>query len=313
MIDIAKSSGVDAIKFQTFKAKDFVSNEKEEYAYESQGKKVKESMLKMFERHEFNEKEWKEIADYCKSKNIIFFSTPQNVSDLELLLKLKIPAIKVGSDDLVNLPLLEEYSRKKLPMIISTGMGYESEINDAVKTIEKNNEQIAILHCVSSYPTGIEELNLRKISTLRAKYPNHVIGFSDHSWGTLAAKISTTLGAKIYEKHFTLDNNMKGPDHKFSADPTLLKNIVKEIREVEKALGEYSLKPTNKELKMRKICHRSIVALKNIQKNEVLTDKNISVKRPGIGLPPKHMKDLLGKKTKKDFKKNELITLEEVY
>jgi N-acetylneuraminate synthase/N,N'-diacetyllegionaminate synthase len=228
-------------------------------------------------------------------------------------MRLGVPAIKVGSDDLVNLPLLEKYAKKKLPMIISTGMAYESEIKDAVKTIERENNQIAILHCVSSYPADIEELNLSKINTLKEKYPNHIIGFSDHSQGTLAIKIAVAGGAKIIEKHFTLDNNMKGPDHRFSANPLELKNIVKEIREVEKALGKSKLEPTIKEIKMRKICHRSIVALKNITKDEILTEDNITVKRPGTGLPPKHIKDVIGKKAKKDIKKNELISLEGIY
>jgi len=313
MIDAAKKSGVDAIKFQTFKAKDFVSNKNEKYTYKSKGKTVKESMLKMFERHEFNEKQWKEIAQYCKSKKIIFFSTPQNVSDLDILMKIGIPAIKVGSDDLINLPLLEEYSKKKLPMIISTGMAHESEIDEAVKTIEKNNKNIAILHCISSYPTDIEDLNLSKINTLQEKYPKHVIGFSDHSQGGFAAEVSIALGVKIFEKHFTLDNNMEGPDHRFSANPTELKEIVQKIRAVKKSLGEADLKPTKKEEKMRKICHRSIVASIDISKDEKITKDNVTVKRPGTGLPPKYLKKVLGKKVKKDIKKNDLIRLEEIY
>jgi len=313
MIDTAKNSGVDAIKFQTFKAEDFVSDEKQKYTYESRGKKVTESMLKMFERYEFNEQEWREIANYCKIKEIIFFSTPQNMPDLELLIKIGIPAIKVGSDDLVNLPLLENYSKKNLPMIISTGMAYESEIDEAIKTVEKNNKNIAILHCISTYPAEIKELNLAKITTLKQKYPNYIIGFSDHSQGILAAEISTALGAKIFEKHFTLDNNMEGPDHRFSANPIELKTIVEKIREVEKILGKSELGPTSEEIKMRKICHRSIVASKNITKNEILTQHNISLKRPGTGLPPKYFKEVLGKKAKKDIRKNELINLEEIY
>ncbi len=313
MIDAAKKSGVDAIKFQTFKGKDFVRDEKETYTYESKGKTIKESMLKMFERYEFNEDEWKEIADYCKIKRIIFFSTPQNISDLELLIKLGTPAIKVGSDDFVNLPLLEEYSKKNLPMIISTGMAYESEIDDAIKTIEKNNKNIAILHCVSSYPTDTKDLNLRKITTLKEKYPNYVIGFSDHSQGTLAAEISIALGAKVFEKHFTLDNSMGGPDHRFSANPVELKEIVTKLRQVEKTLGNGELKPNKNEIEMRKICHRSVIASRKILKDETLTVKNITLKRPGNGLPPKYYKKVIGKKAKKDIKKNELISLEEIY
>ena len=312
MIDVAKNCGVDAIKFQTFTARNFVRDEKQQYEYQTQGKRVKESMLKMFERHEFKQEEWAEIASYCKCKEIVFFSTPQDVENLDLLLTIGIPAIKIGSDDLINLPLLEEYSKIGLPIIISTGMAYESEIADAVKTIEENFREIAILHCVSSYPADLRDLNMRKIASLIKEYPDHVIGFSDHSEGTLAATISIALGAKIFEKHFTLDKNMYGPDHRFSADPDELRTLVKEIRKVESALGSPMLEPNTNEKNMRKQCHRSIVAAKDIQKDEVLTEDHLAMKRPGTGLSPKHYFALIGKKAKKQIKKGELLYFEHV-
>lgn len=312
MIDLAINCGVDAVKFQTFTAKEFVSNESEMFEYKSQGKKVKESELKMFERNEFSQEEWKEIANYCKKRKIIFFSTPQNISNLELLLKIGVPAIKVGSDDLVNLPLLEEYSKKGLPMIISTGMAYLSEVDEAVRTVRKNNKDLAVLHCVSSYPAEFEELNFKKIETLKKAFPECVIGYSDHSSGVTANIIATALGAKIIEKHFTLDKNMPGPDHWFSADPKELKELVQGIRNTEKALGSSEIKPTESEAKMRAPAHRSITAAKDIKKGELLTKEKIVVKRPGTGILPKFIPFIIGRKAKQDIKKGELIALKKL-
>ncbi len=312
MIDFAVDCGVDAVKFQTFTAKEFISNEDEIYEYKSQGKTVKESMLKMFERNEFAEEEWGEIADYCKRKEVIFFSTPQNLSDLKLLLKIGVPAIKVGSDDLINLPLLEEYSKKGLPMIISTGMAYLSEIDEAIRIIEKNNKELAVLHCVSSYPAEFEELNLRKINTLKKAFPKCVIGFSDHSKGIMAGITVVALGAKILEKHFTLDKNMPGSDHWFSADPKELEDLIKGVRNIEKSLGSSDIKPTEKEIEMRELCHRSITVSQDIKKGEILTKENITMQKPGTGLAPKFIDFVVGRKAKQDIKKGELITLEKI-
>jgi sialic acid synthase SpsE len=312
MIDSAIVCGVDAIKFQTFTAKEFISDENEMFEYKSQGKEVKESALKMFERNEFSEEQWKEISDYCKEKGIIFFSTPQNLSNLELLLKIGVPAIKVGSDDLVNSPLLEEYSKKGLPMIISTGMAYLSEVDEAVRMIRKNNKSLAILHCVSSYPADFEELNFRKIETLKIAFPDCVIGYSDHSEGTAASVIAVAVGAKIIEKHFTLDKNMPGPDHWFSADIKELERLVKEVRNTEKALGSSEIKPTEKEIKMRAPSYRSITAVQDIKKGDLLTKEKIAVKRPGTGLLPKFIPFVIGREAKQDIKKGELITLDKL-
>ncbi|MBU3934947.1 N-acetylneuraminate synthase family protein [Patescibacteria group bacterium] len=312
MIDSAIEAGVDAVKFQTFTAKEFISNENEMHEYKSQGKIVKESALKMFERNEFKEEEWKEIAEYCKQKGIIFFSTPQDLSNLELLLRIEVPAIKVGSDDLVNLPLLEGYSKKGLPMIISTGMAYLLEIDEAVRTIKNNNDDLAILHCISSYPAEFGELNLEKIKNLRNIFPDCVIGFSDHSEGAIAAIIAVALGAKIIEKHFTLDKSMPGSDHWFSADPEELKELVKNIRSTEKALGDSKIKPTDKEVETRKTAHRSITASQDIKKGEKLTEENIAMKRPGTGILSKFTPLIIGKEAREDIKKGELISFDKI-
>jgi N-acetylneuraminate synthase/N,N'-diacetyllegionaminate synthase len=312
MVDLAVDCGVDAVKFQTFTAKEFISNEEDTYKYKSQGKEVEESALKMFERNEFKEDQWKEIVDYCRSKGIIFFSTPKNLSNLELLLRVGIPAIKVSSANLVNLPVLRDYSKKKIPMIISTGMAYLSEVDEAVRIIKENNSDLAILHCVSSYPVNFEKLNFRKMDTLKSAFPDCVIGFSDHTEGSIAAIIATALGAKILEKHFTLDKNMPGPDHWFSADPRELKELVEGVRNIEKSLGSSEIKPTDDEIKTRLVSHCSITANQEIKKGKTITEEMIAMKRPGTGLLSKFIPFVVGRKAKKDIEKGELIILEKL-
>jgi len=313
MIDVAKKCGVDAVKFQTFKAEEFVSNPDETYTYKSQGREVTESMLEMFKRYEFSEREWKDIFSYCKNINIICFSTPQNPSDLDFLLKIDdLSIIKVGSDDLTNLELLKYYASKNKPMIISAGMAFISEIEDAVEIIrEEGNNNLVVLHCISSYPTEAEEVNLRRMLTIRQAF-DVIVGFSDHTVGTIAATGAIALGAKVIEKHFTLDKNLPGPDHWFSSDPKELSLLVQVIRYTEKALGNYVIKPTSKEMKMRKIARRSIVAARDIKKGEIITPEALCVKRPGTGLPSKFINYILKKEAKINIKKNELITFEKI-
>jgi N-acetylneuraminate synthase len=313
MIDAVKESGADAIKFQTFKAGEFVSDKKQVYEYISQGKKVKESMYEMFKRCELKERDYIEISEYCKKNKVIFFSTPQNMSDLDFLMTLGVPVIKVGSDDLTNLPLLADFASRGLPIMISTGMSYIDEIDEAVQTIKKRNNKLVIFHCISSYPAMPDELNLNNIITLKKRYPDCIIGFSDHSEGTYAAYAAVALGAKVYERHFTLDKDMAGPDHKFSANPQELKLIVKNIRDIEKALGGFEVKPTANEMHMRKLCRRSVVAAKDLKKWQVLTKAELTLKRPGTGIKPKELESLIGKKLKKDIRKDELIKLKHLF
>jgi N,N'-diacetyllegionaminate synthase len=313
MIDEAKKAGADCVKFQTFKAEEFVSDVNQTYTYKSQGKEITESMLEMFKRYEFKENEWKEIVNYCKEKGIIFSSTAQNISDLEFLLSItELPFIKVGSDDLTNLEQMKYYASKKLPMIISAGMAYAYEIEDAVRVIrEESNNDITVLHCVSSYPTEANEVNLRKIPIIRDAFDVKV-GFSDHTIGSAAAVGAVCMGAKVIEKHFTLDNNMIGPDHWFSINPQELKKYIQDIRFIEKALGKTTLKPTQKELEMRKIARRKIVAKYDILQGEKITTENIFLKRSEYGLNPKDVKFILNREVRENIAKNEAITLEKL-
>jgi len=304
---------VDAVKFQTFTAEEFVSDSREIYTYRLHGKKITESMLHMFKRHEFSKKEWKEIFSYCSKKDIICFSTPQNSKDLDFLFKIsELPIIKVGSDDLTNLELIKYYASKNKPLFISAGMAFLSEIEDAVNTVkEAGNDNLVVLHCVSSYPARAEEINLKKMLAIKKKF-GVLTGFSDHTKGIEAAVAAVSIGAKVIEKHFTLDKNLNGPDHWFSAEPRELTRMVRKIREAEKMLGSDVLKPTAGEREMRRIARRSIVAAKDIKKGEFIRKKFLSVKRPGTGLSPKFMNSILEKKAKINIKKNELITFEKL-
>jgi N-acetylneuraminate synthase/N,N'-diacetyllegionaminate synthase len=313
MIDVAIECGVNALKFQIFKAEEFVSDSKITYTYFYQGEKITESMLRMFKRYEFDKNEWTEIFNYCSDKKIDYFATPQNLSDLDFLLSIvDVPAIKVGSDDLTNLDLLEGYARKGKPLIISAGMAFLSEIEDAVNIVRgTGNHDLAILHCISTYPTDAEDVHLRKMLTIRQAF-NVITGFSDHTQGSTASLGAVALGASIIEKHFTLDKNLPGPDQWFSANPEELKDLVECIRFLEKAMGDRSIQPTLKECEMRKLTRRSIIASKNIAQGEVISREAIGFKRPGTGLPPKFLLYVLGKKSTKDIKENEQITFEKL-
>lgn len=313
MIDAVKECGVDCIKFQTFKSKEFISDPKATYTYMSQGKKIVESQLKMFTRCEFSKKEWIEIIKYCKKTDVVFSTTAQNPSDLDFILSItNLPFIKVGSDDLTNLDLLKYYSKKRKPMIISAGMAYASEIEDAIAIIrESGNKDIVVLHCVSSYPASAEEVNLKKICTIRDFFDVDV-GFSDHTIGSAAAIGAVCFGATVIEKHFTLDHNLPGPDHWFVADIEELKTYVRDIRFARKAIGNPLLIPTKKEIEMRKIARRSIVAKKTTKKGDLLHNTNLELKRPGYGLAPKYLPFVVGRIAKKNFTKGHIFTMKDL-
>jgi len=313
MIEVAKQSGVDAVKFQTFKAEEFCGDKTQMFTYQSQGQKITESMFEMFKRYEFDYDEWLKIKQKCDDENILFLSTPQNRSDLDLLLELELPAIKVGSDDFTNLPLLEDYSSTKLPMIVSCGMSDLTEVRqalDAIGTFE--GYPTVLLLCTSQYPTPPEDVNLLKLKTLANSFPGLVLGFSDHTKGILASSLAVGFGAVFFEKHFTLDNNLAGPDHWFSENPEGLKDWVDSIHQSYQMMGDSIVQPTPKELEMRKLARRSIVILKDTKKGEKFTEENIGLRRAGKGLAPILMKDILGSFASQDLFKGNLLELTNV-
>ncbi len=288
MIEVARQAGADAIKFQTFRADEFISDPGLLFTYKSQGKEVTESMLEMFRRYEFSFAEWCEIRKACDEIGMVFLSTPQNVSDMELLLKIGVPALKVGSDDFTNLPLLKRYAQEKLPLMISCGMADLGEIHDAIEaTGAMRGNPVMLMLCTSQYPTPAEDANLLKLRTLAGAFPGLHLGFSDHTQGPYAAVAACALGAGIFEKHFTLDHDLPGPDHWFSEDPAGAAEWVAAIRTAHKLLGSPIIGPTPAEIEMRTLARRSVTALRDIDSGERLTEENVGLRRPGTGLSPK--------------------------
>jgi len=312
MVDVAKVAGADAIKFQTFEASGIVANSSLTYTYKSQGKEITESMFEMYKRCEFSKTEWIKIKQKCDESEILFLSTPENRSDLDLLLELGIPAIKVGSDDFTNIPLLKDYSTTGLPLIISCGMANLSEIQQTLKAIDSlENYPTILMLTTSEYPTIPMNVNLSKFQTLSKSFPNIPLGYSDHTQGVLASSIAVAFGAKVFEKHFTLDRNLPGPDHWFSEDPEGLKNWIDAIRTANIMLGSEEVKPTEKEEKMKILARRSVVAICDIQEGESFTQNNIGLRRPGNGLSATMIEGIYGKKSTKKISKGDLLKIDD--
>lgn len=312
MIDVAKSSGADAVKFQTFKAEEFCGDPEQQFTYLSAGKEVTESMLTMFKRMELQSEDWLKIKEYADKLGIEFFSTPQNYSDLELLLPLGIQVIKVGSDDLTNLPLIRRYATSGLPIILSSGMSNLGEIYAGIEAAGwYQGNQVAVLVCTSLYPTPSTDVNILRVSTLRAAFPNLVVGFSDHSQSNAAAIMATALGARIFEKHFTLRHDAEGPDHWFSTSPEELKSWVKSIRESFTLLGSGELIPSPLELANKSEFQRVLVALNAVAKGQEFNNLNVGPRRVsgGHGLPPAFMDTLEGKRASKPYGIGDVIEI----
>jgi|SaaInlV_200m_DNA_6_1039755.scaffolds.fasta_scaffold04643_5 sialic acid synthase SpsE len=311
MIEVAKKSGATAIKFQTFKAEELVADPNLTYTYTSQGQQITEPMIEMFKKYEFSRENWFRIKQKCDTENIIFLSSPSTKSDLELLVDMGVKAIKVGSDDFTSIPLLKEYSITGLPLILSCGMSDLEEIRETVNVLNESKEYpLILLLCTSEYPTPAENVNLLKFNTLRNEF-SIPLGFSDHTQGSLASSLAVSVGACVFEKHFTLDHELPGPDHWFSEDPTGLSNWVNDIKKSYMMMGNSIVEPTKAEQKMKKIARKSIVSLTNIKKNEIIDSKKIGIKRPGDGLPPKMLNEIIGKKATRDLIKNELLKTED--
>ncbi len=304
LIEAAKEAGADAIKFQTFKANEVISDPSITYTYTSQGKQIEESMLELFKRCELSLSDWKTIKAHCDQADIPFFSTPQNLTDLEILLDLGVDVIKIGSDDFTNIPLVKQYAETGLPLILSIGMANLEEVHS---TLEAAGHLIILCLCTSQYPTEINNININKLDTIIDTFPNVIPGFSDHTQGDMAAVMALTKGAVFFEKHFTLDHNMPGPDHWFSEDPQSLKQYVKSIHDAFLALGSPEIVPTEPEKKMKEIARRSVVAAQDIAESELFTEDNIAIRRPGTGIPPSMYEEILGKKAAKKIKKWDVI------
>ena len=312
MIEVAKKTGLNAIKFQTFKASEFIADTTQTYTYSSQGKEITESMFEMFERCELSKEEWHKMKRKCDQEKILFLSTPQNYSDLELLLDLDIKAIKVGSDDLTNLPLLKKFASTNLPIILSSGMSTLDEVSDALDAIGFSSGYPTILLVTTSqYPTPHEDVNLMKFHTFSKNFSDLLLGFSDHTVGPLASSLACVLGAVFFEKHFTLDCNLQGPDHWFSANPQQLKIWRDSIITSFEMLGDPTVKPTKREEKMKILARRSVFALKDIEKGQLFNYENLGIRRPGNGLNPIEIEKIIGKKATKKITKGQILRKED--
>jgi len=309
LIDKAVAAGADAVKFQTFRADALTTKTAPKAKYQQKTTGGKETQNQMLKKLELSAAAFKKLADYAKKKNIMFLSSPFDIESVDILEKIGIPAYKIASGEITNLPLLKYVARQEKQIILSTGMATLKEIETALKTIRKEGvNDIILLQCVTSYPARPEDINLRAIKTLRKRFKLPV-GFSDHSVGTAIPAAAAALGACLVEKHFTLSKDLVGPDHKASLEPDELKAMVRNIREVERALGNGAKAPTKGEEEVKKIARKSIVARVDIPKGAAITEALLACKRPGHGLAPSHFERLIGKTAKVQIKKDSLVKL----
>ena len=256
-------------------------------------------------------REWMaELSDYSKSHNLIFLSTPFDYSAVKELEDLNLPAYKIASFEIVDLPFLKEIAKTRKPIILSTGMASLGDIEDAINAIrEIGDNPIALLHCAINYPPPFKDLNLRAIKTLKNVFQVPV-GYSDHTMSTTIPSVCVALGASIIEKHFTINRNLKGPDHQFALEPDELKKMIKNIRETEAALGSPLKFMPDSERNLYKLARRSIIAKKNIPKGKVIEESDLIIKRPGNGISPKFLETVIGRTAKKDIEEDDILTWE---
>jgi len=312
LVDIAFESGVDAIKFQTFNADAVVSETAPKAKYQKETTDAGESQLEMIRRLELSPEAHLELQSYCREKGILFLSTPFDVGSVDFLDNLDVPAYKIGSGEITNWPLLQHIALKGKPIILSTGMSFLSEVDEAVRVIwETGNEQLVLLHCVSNYPADPSTVNLRAMKTMEKSFLVPV-GYSDHTPGIEVALAAVALGACVIEKHFTLDKDLPGPDHKASLEPEELRALVDGIRIVEAALGDGQKKPDRSELNTAEVARRSLVAARDIPANTELREELIAIKRPGTGISPVFLPHLIGRITKVKIVEGTLISWEDL-
>ena len=309
LIDKAVFSGADAVKFQTFKAKNVLSKNAPKADYQKQTTNLRESQFDMIKRLELDERAHQELIAYCKKANIMFLSTPFDLDSVDLLNELGLQIFKIPSGEITNLPYLRRIGSLCKEVILSTGMSDLKEIGEAIKILTNAGtlkENITVLHANTMYPTPMEDVNLRAILTIQNKF-DVAVGYSDHTLGIEVDIAAVAMGATIIEKHFTIDKTMDGPDHKSSIDPEELKAMVSSIRNIEKALGSSVKKPSKSEKPNISMARKSIVAKKSIKKGELFTEKNITIKRPGIGISPMKWDTILGKVAERDYQIDDLL------
>ncbi len=309
LIDVAAKAGADAVKFQTFKAKSLVSLDAPKAAYQMQTTAADESQFTMIKKLELNLDTHHLLRAHCHDRGIQFLSSPFDLESVDLLFGLGMEIFKIPSGEITNLPYLRKIGSLNKKVILSTGMSTLAEVEAAIQILYAaglKKEQLTLLHCNTEYPTPMVDVNLRAMQTLADSFDIKV-GYSDHTLGIEIPIAAVALGATVIEKHITLDNDLPGPDHRASLEPQELVAMVKAIRNLEQALGDGIKQPTPSEEKNRPIARKSIVACRQIKQGELLTDDNLTVKRPATGISPMKWDRLIGTRASKDFKADEVI------
>lgn len=309
LVDAAKAAGADIVKFQTGKAELVVSRFAAKAEYQKRTTGAQGSQLEMCRKISLEYEDFIHLNEYCNKVGIEFLSTPFEIESVHFLQGLGCRMWKVPSGEITNYPYLIEVAKTGKPVIMSTGMSTLNEVQAAIELLRKNGSgEILLLHCTTEYPTPYSDVNLRAMDTIREKF--HVkVGYSDHTLGIEVPIAAVARGAVVIEKHFTLDRNMEGPDHKASLEPDELKRMIDAIRHIEAAMGDGKKTPASSEIKNIAIARKSIVAKRDIRKGEMLTEENITTKRPGSGISPMRWTEILGTKAVRDFKEDELIEL----
>ncbi len=311
LIDRAAEAGADVIKFQTFKASDLVTKSADMAGYQVENTKKSESQYEMLKRLELSHQDFRKLKSHAQAKGIRFLSTGFDPDSLEFLRSLEMGLWKIPSGEITNRPFLEFVGRQKEEVILSTGMATIHEVEQALLVLEASGtprSRIVVLHCTTDYPTMFEDVNLRAMSVLAEKL-QVVIGYSDHTPGIEVPIAAVALGARVIEKHFTIDKNLPGPDHKASLDPQELAKMVVGIRNIEKAMGLAEKRPSSRESENMKVIRKSLVAKTEIKAGEVFQRDNLAVKRPGTGISPMRIAEVCGQKAKRTFLPDELIEL----
>jgi len=318
MIDAAAAAGADAVKFQTFRAENIVTREAPKAKYQTENTGSRKSQFELFKQLELPLPCYRELFLYCKRKKIMFMSTPFDEEAADFLDGLGMRIFKIASGEITNRPLIERIAAKRKPIILSTGMSYLDEVRKAVRWIHRiwkpmlKKPPLTLLHCVSNYPAKAEDTNLFAIGTLEKTF-GLPAGLSDHTLGIEMPIAAAAIGAKVVEKHFTLDKKMRGPDHKASLEPDELKAMVTAVRNVERAMGDGIKRPADSEDEVKRIARRSLVAAGDIKAGTVITRSHISIKRPGNGIAPELIDKIMNRKTRIDIKKDSLLKFGDLY
>lgn len=311
LIDAAAATGADAVKFQTFDADALATRTAAAASYQLDALGWGATQNELLHTLELPRTAWPELQQHATDAGLTFLSTPFDEGSLRLLLELGMPAVKISSGDLTNLPLLRAAARAGRPLICSTGMATLHEVETAVALVRREGADVVLLHCVSSYPAPIDQLNLRAMRSLAERF-NVVTGFSDHSLGTLAAVAAVAAGAAMIEKHFTLDRELPGPDHASSIEPSQFTEMVRDIRAVEAMLGSSEKRPQPAEVELRTLSRRSLVYARDLKDGTVLAHDHLIAKRPAGGLSPMREPEVLGKRLRRSVVADEMVALDDL-